>query len=123
MKKPTKKKLLKHYATKEPRLFIQYDVFTGLSGNDSFVHPDQDRQAIMYGETYELMSGNTDVRVLLEPEVSKVDAVLALLKVVMLIQREGLPKVEYCPLCGVALYKGHLSDCLMVDRVGDDISF
>lgn len=64
MKKPTRDELLAHYARREPVAFMQFDGFSGVPLED-VTTPDQEGDAVMAGETFELMSGAYAVRVLI----------------------------------------------------------
>ncbi|CAN5459994.1 hypothetical protein BH20ACI3_BH20ACI3_41880 [soil metagenome] len=63
MKKPTRDELLARYARREPVAFVQIDGFSGVPLEDVMT-PDQEGDAVMLGETFELMSGVYAVRVL-----------------------------------------------------------
>ena len=64
MKKPTRDELLAQYARREPVAFVQIDGFAGVPPQDDVMRPDEDGDAVMLGETFELMSGAYAVRVL-----------------------------------------------------------
>ncbi len=81
MKKPTKGDLLEHYAEKKPYPFVQFDFFSNVAKWDSVMHPDRDGDCVFKGPTYELMSGNSAVRILIRPDVSRKDALRGLSKI------------------------------------------
>jgi hypothetical protein len=79
-----KGELLEHYANKNPRSFVQFDVFVGMppdgSGNPVGEPPDKDGDDMFWGLTTELMGGS-DVRVLVPLDTSKDDVLRALRKI------------------------------------------
>jgi len=83
--------LLKHYATKEPQEFFQYDGFYTPPGEmpDSCCPPDEDGDWICCIDTCELMSGTTDVRVLISPSTDRDTALRQLKKIRELIEGRG----------------------------------
>lgn len=84
----TKDELLKHYSTKEPHLFYQMDGFFMPDGGDDVMRSDDDGDCICSGETCELMTGYTNVRVLITPETDKRTAVRQLVKIIDWIKRD-----------------------------------
>lgn len=58
-----KKRLLDHYATKQPAKFLQLDGFTDCGPGDSVMHPDENGDCCMSSWTDELRSGGIAVRV------------------------------------------------------------
>lgn len=91
-----KQELLDKYAGKQPTEFTQWDAFVDVAG-DSVMHADADGDAVMWGETTELMSGCSEVRVLIRKGVpiSPDKAVVLLQKIGNCIKQSGLtmPKV------------------------------
>jgi hypothetical protein len=84
-----KRRLLEHYAEREPKRFRQFDVFTDALA-DCVMEPDEDGDCIFGGATYELMNGCWDVRCLINPKLNKADAVRSLRKVLECIERDGV---------------------------------
>jgi hypothetical protein len=83
--------LLKHYAGKDSREFIQWDGFNvGRDGEDCVMHPDDDGHCI-FGQTFrwELMVGS-DARVLIPVGADPAVTVALLKKIIKWIERDGL---------------------------------
>jgi hypothetical protein len=78
---------LEAYANKPITGFVQFDGFANVSG-DSVTHPDEDGDAAMAAETHELMSGVSEVRVLIRHDVSKEDALRLLEKLTHFIETD-----------------------------------
>jgi len=87
-KKQSKNEKLKHYSTREPFEFIQFDCFQDVEAGDGVVRPDEDRDCLFCGRTTELMSGVTAIRVLLHPDMKPEDVARGLRKIIEWIQRE-----------------------------------
>lgn len=64
----SKQELLEHYSQKEPVEFIQFDAFGNPECFDSIIAPDEDGISLFAGESFDLMSGIWDVRVLITRE-------------------------------------------------------
>ena len=92
-----KRKLLEHYATREPKDFVQVDVFASLppEHQDYVMEGDEDGDVIFIRATTELMLGSS-IRVLADPAMTKDDAIRALRKVIDVYENDAireLPKV------------------------------
>jgi hypothetical protein len=107
----TKDELLAHYATKEPKRFIQFDGFDW--PGDQLADP-KTGLAVLRGETWELMCG-ADVRVLIDPGADHVRVCQMLRNVLDDIAHTGvelkepdwpLPENEY--RCSVAGCQQHV---------------
>ncbi|MBI2843049.1 MAG: hypothetical protein HYX78_06575 [Armatimonadetes bacterium] len=83
-----KSRLLKKYREREPRLFLQYDAFTKAPWDD-IVRPDDDGDAICWGDTHELMSGIADVRALINPALNGLDVARVLRKFADIIEEDS----------------------------------
>lgn len=84
---PEKVELLRHYATKEPTLFLQVDGFNPSTGAlDDLQDPDGDE--IISWRKRELMTGPNAVRVLVKPDANPATVVRILGKVADWIERE-----------------------------------
>lgn len=90
----TKSELLEHYARATPHRFCQFDCFLNVGEGDDIVKPDKDGDSLFNGETYELMSGQVAVRVLITPETAKEDALRALEKIRDWIDRDGFKSIR-----------------------------
>lgn len=88
----TKKELLNHYATREPKEFYQFDGFDEPTGvvDDA---PDDDGDELWCRRTYELMCSAT-VRILIPVGTSKKDAVRILRKLTAWVEMDGLKTAE-----------------------------
>ena len=88
----TKRELLNHYLTKEPRTFFQYDAWdVGIGGPHPCGHPsgaDEDGHSFSCQVTSELMEGSW-VRVLVWPDAGPETAVTLLRKIADWIEDEG----------------------------------
>lgn len=89
-KKPTQEDLLKHYANRDPRRFIQFDCFCNVEPGDPIIVPDNDGDSEFILETYELMSGEPTVRILILPGTTKKDAIRVLRKTAARIVSEEI---------------------------------
>lgn len=76
-----KGKRLARYCTREPVLFIQRDGRVLKDGEDAIRNPDEDGDCLMGTTTYELMSGDPSVRVLISRKTRATDAVRLLKKI------------------------------------------
>jgi len=87
----TKEQLLAHYARLDkPTSFIQYDVFyLGKNAGDDVLTPDKDGFAICGSSTQELMSGTTNVRILIRPNFEKRKVLKSLEKVKELLLKDA----------------------------------
>ena len=72
---------LLHYCNREPKQFVQFDVFTNVKGCDPIVQPDSDNDSMFCVITTELMTGNVSVRVLITPGTSQETVTRALRKI------------------------------------------
>ncbi len=72
--KKTKTELLEHYATREPKPFVQID---GWLGGDDVIKSDDDGRGMSLGFTTELMEG-ADVRLLIKPDSDPTEIVALL---------------------------------------------
>jgi hypothetical protein len=88
-KKDLKTKLLEHYNATEPHPFKQFDCFCNVEPGDFLLVPDDDGDCIFRSDTYELMTGSVEVRVLIVPGTTTKDAVRALGKISGWIERLG----------------------------------
>jgi len=84
-----KKTLLDHYAGRDPHAFWQFDCFCKCDGYDYIIVPDEDCDSLFRGLTYELMTGNVSVRVLIVPGTAAEDAIRALGKIASWIKKLG----------------------------------
>ena len=91
---------MKHYATREPQKFEQFDAwwfcedereYGDISGD-----PDDDGVQMSRGSNYELMHG-ADVRVLIKPNVAIDKAVLMLRKLADVLERDIVPQTVGTP--------------------------
>jgi hypothetical protein len=87
MKRPTKDDLLEHYARKQPKQFTQIDGFIG----DHVSAPDLDGHSLMSSPTFELMTGNYAVRVLITEGAKKQDVLALIEKIQRWISRSPWP--------------------------------
>ncbi len=93
----SKSELLAHYATREPKLFYQYDGFVvGKDSRDDVMRPDADGDSLWGGQTHELMYG-ADMRCLINPKASKEDILRLLKKITEWVEGDGLTVVERPP--------------------------
>ncbi len=81
----TKKELLKHYSTKNPRHLKQYDIFTDPKTWDSVVSPN----SVWMTETDELMSAPWTVRLLVNSNLSNKEVIKALNKIKLAVKSPG----------------------------------
>ena len=79
MTKAKKDKLL-HYTERDAKEFFQFDAFTAIGDGDDIIRPDDDGDCLCSGTTTELMFG-ADVRVLVAPDTSKIEAIRVLKKI------------------------------------------
>ena len=86
-----KRELLDHYATREPKDFVQVDVFASLPAErqDEVMRGDEDGDVMFIRATTELMHG-ASIRVLADPTTTKDDAIRALTKIIDLYEHRGL---------------------------------
>jgi hypothetical protein len=88
-----------HYASREPKQFLQLDSFYMPDGGDDVMHPDKDGDALLALETIELMRC-CHVRVLIPDNIDVKVAVRQLKKVAKWLKRKpdlleyAKPKVE-----------------------------
>ena len=88
----TKKRKLRHYFERDPVKFIHFDFFREAL-KDGVLGPDADGDSIIRLETIELMSGSSEVRILIKPDTPKEVASRALRKVSEWVEKEqGLLK-------------------------------
>jgi hypothetical protein len=83
-----KEALLQKYAAREPFEFVQYDGFSDMYGDD-LIRPDEDGDGITWTETKELMSGVSNVRVLIRKFEDPKLAVRLLRKLANVIEQYG----------------------------------
>jgi hypothetical protein len=86
---PSREDLLAHYKKREPTRFAQIDGFADVPADD-VMHGDESGHAILGGTTYELMSGNPEVRILIPDKTTREDAATLLRKAAEWIDRSGL---------------------------------
>ena len=79
--KPTQQALLNHYADSQPTRFIQIDGFSGIGEHETVLHPDSEADALCSVETWELMTGTPDVRLLITGTARKEDVVRLVAKI------------------------------------------
>ena len=79
---------LTHYSGRDPKQFLQFDVFTHVKEGDSVAVPDDDGESLFSGVTTELMTGLVSVRVLVVPDTPQETVVRALKKVGAWIERK-----------------------------------
>lgn len=79
--------LLKHYSEREPTGFLQFDGFADAPEGDDIIHPDDDKDWIGGGSTYELMHG-ANVRVLIRLGTKHGEALRLLKKITDWIVRD-----------------------------------
>lgn len=77
---------LLHYFKREPKQFIQYDGFVNTKPDD-LMSPDDDGDCFFIGETVELMTGYTAVRLLIVPGTAAKDVIRVLGKIIDSIQK------------------------------------
>ena len=77
---------LAHYASREPKSFLQLDALIDLKP-DSFTHPDKDGDVLMGGGTIELMHG-ASVRVLIPHDAKPKEAVRQLKKIAKWLNKD-----------------------------------
>lgn len=108
-----KRDLLKHYRTREPHPFYQFDTGFNMPPTGDLGGGDEDGDSCTSGVTYELMNGNTDVRVLIRAGSTVKDVRRALAKtrkwlkrdgfdfhIKQLAKREARLNAEICQHCG-----------------------
>lgn len=83
----SKKKLLKHYESNEPKLFIQYQGYADQGEEDPYQGIDKDGHSLCKQLTHELMLCGK-VSVFIDPKVSKESALLLLSKITEWIKRQ-----------------------------------
>jgi hypothetical protein len=89
MKEPTKEELLEKYASRPVTHYQQFDAFLGVEPGDPVVVPDEDGDALMGGQTYELMRWTNGPRVLVPDVYEPADIARALRKIADWVE-EGL---------------------------------
>ena len=78
----TKVELLAHYRGREPKEFLQIDVFADMQDSDDpIMIPDIDGDCMFTGKTTELMQGST-IRVFVEPGIRATEFVRLMYKIV-----------------------------------------
>jgi len=82
-----KKSILQKYLQREPKRFHQVDAFF-CEHWDYVIRPDDKGVGVMAGETFELMSGVADVRVLIVPGSPKEKVIHALRSMAEWIERD-----------------------------------
>lgn len=88
-KAQTKEEVLAHYADhKEPVHFLQYDGFV-CRGWDYVLRPDDEGDGLTGSQTWELMSGFPEVRVLLPDKTTPVQAARLLHKIATSLEIGG----------------------------------
>lgn len=92
-----KSELLEKYEHREPTLFRQFDGFHMPDGGDCAMTPDEDGVCLMGGNTYELMSGCSEVRVLIRDGVDPVLAATMLRKIAYWVLHPLPPCEEEMP--------------------------
>ncbi len=85
--KPKRSGLVAKYIDKPVTRFDQFDAFINAKPDD-VVRPDEDGDALFAGETHELMSFDSGVRVLIPDGVEPEDAARALTKIADLVERD-----------------------------------
>ena len=86
--RPTKQQVLDHYSRRVPVLFNQYDAFDlGEDGADDVMRPDNDGDSLFRSETWELMSGVYETRVLITAGTKPSVAVRHLRKIIEWIEK------------------------------------
>lgn len=80
---------LKHYENRDPNLFVQVDAFVDC-GPDPVVNPGNKDIGVMGGTTWELMTGVSEVRVLVRGDVSERDAYRGLKKIMDAVEKKRL---------------------------------
>lgn len=86
-----KVRLIKHYCSREPTQFVQFDGFLGKPNDksDSVVQFDEEGHSLLSGVTWELMHG-ADVRVFVKPSTPPKHAAKLLRKIRKWIKRGGM---------------------------------
>ena len=84
---PKRSELLAKYVDKPVTRYTQFDGFIDAEA-DSFVHPDEDGDALFSGTTYELMGFDYGVRVLIPDNISAVAAARALTKIAEWVEED-----------------------------------
>lgn len=91
--KRLKQDLLKKYGSRNPKSFRQFDAFdVGVDGGDDMFHPDSDGVCIFSTTANELMH-SANVRVFIDAETSRGDAIEMLKKLTKTVERD-----EFLPL-------------------------
>jgi hypothetical protein len=107
-----RRRLLKHYADKTPKVFHQFDGWlTDAVGHDG-------HGGTTIGFTWELMSAG-DVRVLIPVDTTSADAVKLLREIIGCIERAESIPASKCPICG-APDVGAPSNCHVMPPPRDD---
>jgi hypothetical protein len=88
-----KKGILKKYLHREPTRFHQMDVFF-CEGWDDVIRPDDKGVGVMGGETFELMSGCANVRVLIVPGSPKEKVIHGLRRIIEWIESDGVDPLK-----------------------------
>jgi hypothetical protein len=88
LRKNRKARLLQQYATRRPKLFLQFDGFHRPGGGDSVTHPDDEGHCFTYCDTWDLMHG-ADVRVMIPVGTSQATALALLRKIVATVESAG----------------------------------
>ena len=92
-----KARLLQGYSDNEPHMFRLYDGFCKNTGDADYKR-DEDGDALMWkAEEWELVTGNLNVSILIEPSTKKKDALRLLKKLVKLIKKEYGPVTDPPP--------------------------
>jgi hypothetical protein len=87
MRQPKTSDLVAKYADKPVTRYDQFDGFLNAK-EDSVMHPDEDGDVLLGGETHELMSFDSGVRVLIPDGVEPEDAARALTKIADWVERD-----------------------------------
>ncbi|RPJ06128.1 MAG: hypothetical protein EHM36_07370 [Deltaproteobacteria bacterium] len=87
MRRPTKKEIMEKYQAREPRLFVEIDALKVAGNEANLMRPDEDGFWFQARPSYELMDG-ADLRILINPQTDRKDAVSMLNKVVRRLDQD-----------------------------------
>jgi hypothetical protein len=89
-----KKQLLKEAERKKSRFFHQVDGFVANMLADSLIHPDEDGDLIVTGNTWELINSDNEVRVLFHQDGKPEDVIRLLEKILKFLKNHPVIKAS-----------------------------